>query len=213
MLSANLGTFDVETVWAEQNLPGHEVTVHRWTDETFPPRHLSMTPRLQAKLPKMFGWEMAPGAELYLWIDASFALQRDDVAAWFLGHLAAADFACFAHPKRSTIVEEHAYIKTQMAGGNGYLLSRYSGELFDEALAAILDQTLYIDDALYASGAFIYRDSPKVRDAMREWWFHTSRYLVMDQLALPYVLRRNGLDTRVLPGNIFKNPYLVRIRR
>jgi hypothetical protein len=70
------------------------LTFHRFTDANFPPRPLAMTSRLQAGIPKMFGWQLRPGHDVYIWIDASRGLLRDDSVAWFLEQLEPASSSC-----------------------------------------------------------------------------------------------------------------------
>lgn len=208
IITANLGNFDPPGEWAEQ--PG--VPLVCFTDENFPPRSKSMTPRLQARIPKMFGWEMAPGFDTYIWCDASFAMQRPDSVAWLLDRMGDADMALFLHPDRRTIRDEHGFIKAKLAAGNRYLTDRYAGELLDEQLTAVTPDG-YIDDTLYASCSFAYRNVPWVRECLRAWWFHTSRYHTVDQLALPFVVRQ-FLSGRIvqIKENIYKTPYLTYIR-
>ena len=171
---------------------------HRWTDKTFPPRFRSMIPRLQAKIPKMFGWEMASGHDLYLWLDGTFILWRFGTVRWFVEQLGQADFAIFAHPSRETIRDEARMLREALAIWDPYICSRYEREFLDEQMGAI--PTDYPDDRLYAAGAFIYRDLPKTRAALTDWWVHTSRYHTDDQLSLPYVLWKHKVAVKVLPG-------------
>lgn len=208
MLSANLGQFAKQPKWAHQNLSGGTVDFYRWTDANFPPRTKALAPRLQAKIPKMFGWAMAPDYDLYLWLDGTFTVWTFRSAQWFVDHLGDADFAAFEHTMRHSIREEAQYLRDQMERGNQYLLSRYQGEDIDAQLAAI--PVDYPDDRLFAGGAFIYRDLPNVRQALTEWWVHTSIYHVIDQLALPYVLWKHKVNVSVLPGYFYDGPKLFR---
>ena len=63
---------------------------------------------------------------------------------------------------------------------------------------------------LFASTAFVYKDSPAVRAALKEWWYHTSRYHSIDQLSLPWAIR--DLKVRVIPDDYLKTPYLEYVR-
>lgn len=190
VISANLGGYDPPVAWVDQIVPaGVTVEVHRFDDTNFPPRSKAMTPALQCAIPKMFGWELVPGADVYLWIDASRGLLRPDTVAWFLDHLFAAELLLFLHPERSTIREEYDFVKARLARpGETYLTSRYAGEWLDAQYAAVTTPW-YLDNRLYASTAFCYRPTVPVQRMMNAWWFHKSRYLLHDQLALPYVVR------------------------
>lgn len=215
LLQAALGSLDTLVSPVSQTLlPGDTLYVRTFTDANFPPRTQTMTPRLQSRIAKMFGYEMTPGYDAYLWVDASFSLQRPDCVAWFMAHLQGADFCTFAHPERSSCAEEAAFIEQKIADGSRYLSDRYRGELVEEQLTAI-QQPGFVDDQLYASMVIGYRNTPSVRAMLREWWVHTSRYHAVDQLALPLVLWQWASSVRlsVLPGDPFNCPYLTRVRK
>ena len=208
MLSANLGPSNEQPRWAHQDVPGYDVAFHRWTDATFPPRMRCMSSRLQSKIPKCFGWEMAPGYDLYIWLDGTFLIWRFQSARWFVEQLGDSDFGVFAHPNRTSIRQEAEMLRQAVAIFDPYICSRYEGELLEEQLAAIW--ATYPDDKLFCGGAFIYRNTAQVREMLTEWWVHISRYHVIDQLSLPYVLWKHKIDTKVLPGDFYNGPHLFR---
>mgnify|MGYP001615419993 FL=1 len=47
---------------------------------------------------------------------------------------------------------------------------------------------------------------------LTEWWVHISRFHSVDQLALPYLVHKHGLNVLRLSENIYRFPYLTRIR-
>lgn len=200
LVTANLGNFEQPSRIVGQGIRDGLVHIHRFTDENFPPRSC-MHPRLQAKIPKMFAWELIPGMDLYLWIDASFTVWRPSTTQWFIDTLGDADAAFFPHTDRTSIRAEAEMLQKAVAAGDSYLCNRYRGEWVDQQLAAIPPD--YPDDRLYCGGAFIYRNQDNVRAALSDWWFHTSRYHVVDQLALPYVLWKNQVNVRPLPGGFY----------
>src|SRR3989344_702108 len=108
IISVNLGGFDKETHHVPQSL-AHDYFM--FTDENFPPRFNSLTPRLQAKIPKFFGWQLAPGYDYYVWLDGSFTITHPDTIKWLLQNCEGVDFAVFKHDKRQTIAEEAARVK------------------------------------------------------------------------------------------------------
>lgn len=215
LLQAALGTLDTIVPPVPQELPpGVTLDVITFTDANVPLRSQTMSPRLQARIPKMFGYEMAPGYDVYVWVDASFSLQRPGCVAWMLGHLGDDQFVTFAHPARSTCQAEAIFIEGKIAAGNRYLTDRYAHEDTAGQLRAIR-QPGFVDDRLYATMVIGYRDTASVRAMLREWWVHTSRYHAVDQLALPFVLWQWASSVRVavLPGDPFHCPYLTRVRR
>jgi len=213
VITANLGSFDRLQDYAGQDLPPSvEMTRVIFTDSNFPPRTHSLTPRLQARIPKMFGWQMCPGYDYYIWVDASCALLDRNSVAWFLKHLTKGcyEIALFRHPDRHSIREEADFLRLKLAEHNKYLTPRYAGEDIDGQLAEIMSDPLYKDDVLYASTALAYADTRLVRSALKEWWYHTSRYHSIDQLSLPYVVR--NLTIGHLDGSYLDCPYLTYTR-
>lgn len=154
----------------------------------------------------MFGWQLIPDYDVYIWLDGSFSLPRGDSVQWFLDQLGDADMALFKHPWRDTIKEETDHIEEYLRKGNEYITKRYANGFHNEQLADIKLDKDYIDDHLFTSTAFIYRDSEAVRDALRMWWLHTSRYFTVDQIALPYVVR--NLKVNTIEDNQYKTSYL-----
>lgn len=192
VVSANFGDF-------EKPVDDGRVTI---TEKEYPARDKSMTPRLQARIVKTHMWEFVPGYNYYLWVDSSCRL-RDE--GWFVDKLGDADTAVFKHPHRKTVQEEADYLKKRLEIGCPYITPRYQNEDIDGQLAMVDPEA-----ELYASTAFICRNSPKVRAAMRDWWYHISRYHSIDQLSLPHVLR--GLNVNVIPDNYLKCEALEYVR-
>lgn len=212
ILSANLGNFDkpVNDVFQEIDA---DVTHWRFTDDDFPPI-IGLTPRLQYRIPKMFGWQFLNKEnfgwhDYILWLDSSMSLQRPDSLMWFLEKCKNYDMALFKHPWRSTITEETNHIEEKLKEGNKYITSRYKNGLHKEQLAECLADSHFEDNALYASTAFIYKNNQKVHDMMWEWWKQQSRYFTVDQISLPYAIFKSGLNVNVIEENIFKNEFIT----
>jgi len=187
---------------ADQNVP---VEHYSFTYDNFPARTQNMGARLQARIPKMFGWQIVPGADLYIWLDASFSLSQPISVEWLVASLGSGDLAIFAHPDRVTVRQEAEFIRKQIAQGNRYLVRRYLHEDIDGHLA-LLDHLAYPDDCLYATGALVYRPTATVQAAIWRWWAYTSRYHSVDQLSAPVAFWQEGLQPVILPGNIFTCP-------
>lgn len=205
--TANLDYFDKTEPNEEQNIP---VDYKHWTDLEFPPRFNAMTPRLQARLVKMFAWQMTPGYDFYLWVDSSCRLSRTDSVEWFLEQLGDKDMAVLKHNKRKTVQQEADYLKDRLelerAGKKDpYVISRYDGEDIDGALSEVNPNA-----RLFASTAFIYRNNAYTQAAMKEWWYQTSRYHSIDQLSLPHCLE--NLSYNVIDENYLDCKYLEYLR-
>lgn len=208
VLSANLGNFDTETENFSQETPDNveSVMFHRFTDDNFPPC-VGYTPRMQYRIPKLFGWQMFPGYDVYIWLDGSFSMQNTRSVRWFFHHLGDADMAVFRHPYRKTIKEEVDHIEDHLQKGKPYITARYKGGLHKEQYEVIKKNYTYTDDHLYTSTAFIYRSYYPVWKALEEWWTLQSRYFTCDQIAMPYALR--SLKINVIDDNQYKIPFLT----
>lgn len=211
--TANLSGFDKPQENEEQELPEGIDQIEYWrcTDEDFPPRFNAMTPRLQARLVKMFGWQMKPGFDFYLWVDSSCRLPRADSAKWFMEQLGDKDMAVFRHNERKTVQEEADYLKERLelertGKKKPYIIPRYENEDID-------GQMKEVDGAaqLYASTTFIYRNTTGVRVALKEWWVHTSRFHSIDQLSLSHAIK--GESYNVIDVDFLKCPYLEATRK
>src|SRR3990167_177864 len=200
IVRASLGGFDKPIVDEKQSIECDFIT---YTNDNFPPRHSSMTPRLQAKIPKYFAWQLEPDYDFYLWIDGNLRLAHKDTLKYFYDNCQDYDVVVLQHPRRNTIYWEYRYNwrgLNQRTTSN-YLTERYTNELLDEQYEVIKNDKYYVDDLLVNGGIFIYRNTPEVQAMLKEWWYHVSRYLIMDQLSWAYVLKKSKLRVNVLPDN------------
>lgn len=210
ILTANLGNFDKRIDPVKQSVP---CDFHRFTDENFPPRFNAMTPRLQARIPKMFGDQMKPGYNYYIWIDGSCSFQHPDSAKWLLEHCHYADMVVLKHPTRNSIQEEADYLKLRLKNKCPYITPRYENELIDEQLESIQKDKDFVDDKLFASTVMIYKTSGRIHGLLSHWWYHTSRFHSIDQLSLPYVIAKSKCNVKVLDENYWKSKYITYIRK
>lgn len=204
ILQANLGAFDTPIDPVEQIAP---VTFHRWTDDNFPPI-TGLTPRLQYRIPKLFGWQMLPGYDFYIWLDGVVSFKRDDSAMWYMDQLGDGDMAFFHHPQRHSIKSEVDHIEEHLQQGKPYITPRYKNGLHKEQYAEILTDTGFVDDKLWASTTFIYRNTKKVQEALKDWWYYQSRYYTCDQVPLPYVLWKHDINVKDFNEPIYKTGYM-----
>lgn len=214
ILTANLGDFDIPHDPSPQFFPKgiEKVKFHRFTYDDFPPI-AGLSPRFQYRIPKLFGWEMYPGFDIYIWLDGVFSIQKDDSLKWFKQQLGDADAAFFKHPQRRTIFEEVDYIDRKLKQGNDYIVSRYDNGLHQEQMAEIRKDRLFNDNHLYTSTAFIYRNTVQVQDMMRRWWYMQSRYFTCDQVSLPYAIFKSKIKVNTIEENQYRIPYLTEVSK
>ena len=217
LISADLGGLrgNLSPRYAPQELPQGWSLDSFFFDETNFPLRPSLSPRLQAKIPKMLGYELAPGYDFYIWIDSSFVVVDPGAVRWFVESCAGCDIAVFRHPERGSIRQEAEYIRQAVAEGNRYLASRYLGEPLDEQVRLYLADPQFRDLSLFSLGAFVYRAEmladPR-RNLMPLWFYHNARYSIQDQLSFPYLaylMRERGLRVGLLDGGIYDNGYLA----
>lgn len=207
--TANLSGIDRPLKHAPQSLPYKH---HTFNDTNFPPRSKAMTPRLQARIPKFFGWQLKPGYDFYMWLDGNLTLKHHDSLLNFLSGLDDADIVVLRHHRRPDIRQEVRYLRKGMREESRYLIDRYDGELLKEQYAEITADKDYVDDELFISGAFMYRDTPTVRAALKEAWYHTSRYHIVDQFGFVYALKSSGVKIRALDDD-YTNCWYLGVRR
>jgi len=207
ILTANLGNFDTPVDPVSQYLEGVDSAFHRFTDENFPPI-TGLTPRLQYRIPKLFGWQMESGYDVYIWLDGSVSLVHPEAIKWLLDQMRDADCAFFKHPNRNTVKEEVEHVEAYLQKGNEYIVSRYKNGLHKEMYKEILNDSNYTDNVLYASTAFIYRNNERVHDLMDTWWYYQSRYFTVDQIALPYAMYAAKVKVKKIDANVFNNQYI-----
>jgi len=209
VLSANLGGFDTTKESIKQNLPQDvDVTYHTWTDKDFPPI-VGYTPRFQYRIPKMFGWEMFPGYDYYIWMDGAMYFTNPDAIKWFLDMIEKTEFVVFKHPHRKSAAHEVAYIEGKLAQRNLYMSRRYQHGLHRENLTMMQQDKNWVDNQLYASTVFMYRNIPRIHEMMKTWWFLQSRYWSCDQIPLPYALWKHEVSVYRIDRNVFVNEYMA----
>lgn len=190
VLTTSLGDFDRVAQYCVQSVP---CVVYSYDE---PLRSKSMTPRLQAKIPKCFGWQLYPGYDYYMWLDGNLSLAHPDTVKYFRDNCE--DIVVLAHPTHKTIHWEYRYNWRGLNNNkpSRYLQTRYINEQLDEMYEQVKD---YKDAPMVNGGVFMYRSTPQTQALLKEWWYYCSRYTVMDQLAWAYLLHKSDLKVKILP--------------
>lgn len=209
VITANTGNFEKPLKHPKQSIA---CDFFHFNDENFPPRFNAMTPRLQARIVKMFGWQIVPDYDFYIWVDSSCVLSGPNSVKLFLSQCQDVDVVVFKHPNRGNIQQEADYLKHRLAINCPYITPRYENELIDEQLAEIAADKSFVDQNLFASTAVVYRNNEKVKDMMKEWWHHVSRYHSIDQLSFPYVLMQSGCKVKIIPDKYSNSAYITYVR-
>ena len=199
IISASFLGFDEPHNWEKQ-----PADIFRYTEKNFYLRK-AITPHMQSKIPKCFGWQMNPGYDFYIYIDASYQVLKG-MTEFMLSELGDKDIAVFPHPERKTIKEECDFLKDR--ANSKYVIKRYSGEFMDAECKEIFDDKGYADDLLLHAAIFIYKNNNITRNMLKEWWYHISRYHLCDQLSFPYVLKNSYCKYWVIPKMIKEVPFV-----
>lgn len=209
VIQANLGGLDNKVIHEPQTV---DCDFYTFTDENFPPRDKAMLPRLQAKIPKFFGWQLTPKHDYYLWLDGNIRLDKPEAVEYLLNQIKGHDIVVLRHPDRPDIRQEVRYTRKGVNQQSRYVVSRYEGEWLKELYDVIQNDRGYKDDLLVIGGMFLYRDTPEIRNMFKEWWYYNTRYIIQDQISFAYVLKKSGVRVKVLEHS-FKDWDLINITR
>lgn len=129
-----------------------------------------------------------------VWLDASFWLVGDVTALCKPG----IELAAFVHPWRKCIYEE-AEACIALKRDDAKLLA---------AQAAHYREAGYPSNAgLFAGGLVARHMSADMVKLGEAWWDEIQGHSSRDQISLPFVLRKLGMQCTPLQGNVYKNQY------
>lgn len=209
VIQASLGGIDNIAKHTPQTVPYDHFI---YTDENLPPRDKALRPRLQAKIPKFFGWQLAPDHDYYLWLDGNIGLNKPETLEYLLKEIEGYDIVVLRHPVRPNIRQEVRYTRKSINQESIYALARYTGEQYQELYELIEGDKDYVDDLLVIGGIFLYKNTTEVQVMMKEWWYYNTRYCLQDQLSFAYVLKKSGLKVKILDHD-FRKWDMIKINR
>lgn len=212
LITASLGGIDSDK--RDEHVPQTVQHDFYYVDDTILTPRSVMHPRLQAKIPKMLGWRMFPGYDVYVWMDASFQITDANFLAWIIGSMGDNDIALFPHAEgRTNIKEECIHVVSNIVQDNEfgqYLRERYDSEPVVEQTAFYLSNDEYKDENLFCGGLFVYRNTMSIQAMLQEWFMHNIMFTIEDQLSLPYVLTHAPCKVTLIRDNCYHNQYVTR---
>jgi hypothetical protein len=163
------------------------------SDKNFVHRNKIFHPRLQAKIPKILGYELYPDFDYYFWLDGNFSLASENSVMHFVKDCENLDACFFLHPQRTTVKEEFDFMFNNLQN-NTHIQGKYQNECIKEQYEEYQKLKDFDNQPLYACGAFVYNKSLIFKqefNLLQQWFYHNCRYSVQDQLSLPYLLLKN----------------------
>lgn len=149
-------------------------------------------PRLRAKFPKMMNVLARDYYDVTIWIDSTITVTRmDRLVAECAASLEGKEIALFSHPERASIMEE--------VGASSSMQKYVGQDLFSQASRYFADG-FPTEHTLYAGGVI-------ARSALLEkfgsLWLDQMSLSLQDQISLPYVLWKLGIEPGVIPGSVY----------
>lgn len=170
----------------------------RWRVVLDPPRYEH--PRMAAKVHKMLPHEVLDGGRRWaLWIDANVLIDNPAFAREAIAAAAStgAGVTTFRHPQRDCIYEEAIACSE---------LPKCEGVPVLEQVAAYRAEGYPPHAGLYGCRSIAWdTTSSAARQLGRRWLDECERWTFRDQLSLPVVARRMGLEPGVFPHHKFRH--------
>jgi hypothetical protein len=181
--------------------------VRGWQWRPLPPETAGFTQSMANRWCKFFPDRLFPDADVTVYADGAILMLGDlqPLLAEFRDSGAA--IGLFRHQRRDTVEDELAFC---LKRGKIAEADRARGEA---QLAAYRDDGLLPGGYVLTQNGVILRrhDNPALPTAMQLWWDEMRTRTRRDQLSLPWVLHRTGLQAHVWPWNYSRaNPYFLR---
>ena len=141
-------------------------------------------PRLSAKRPRCLPWEYVDD-DTVLWLDGSFIV-ADGAAQIVDQHLADGDLVLWRHPSGRIDAYEEAEFSAP--------LPKYRDEPLREQCKTYHLAGLPTGSGLWETGMLARRRTRLIEDMGRMWLNEIHRHTIQDQVSLPYVLWRLGIE-------------------
>lgn len=212
ILSADIGNLDSPKPGImKQVLPINWELDYKYINETvLPLRPVSLSPRMQSKIPKMLGFEYTD-ADFIIWLDSAYTIKTDNFVKWMLDHLNylnGGKICLMPHDQRKSIKSELDFVMMLMLRKDPYILNRYFNEPMINQVNTYLNDKTFNDTWLAAAGCFIYHNTLEMQLVMKDWLLECVKWSCQDQFSLPYVLNKHKIIPRWLDHSVWDCPHL-----
>jgi hypothetical protein len=151
-------------------------------------------PRLSAKWRKCH----PPDVDQSIWVDGSIDCNNPDYYTEVLHQLDHGDMVMFPHPDRTSLLAE-AYVSEMMP--------KYHGLRVLEQAEHYIENWGWPDDTLWASTTIGRNHTPAVLQLGAAWFAENEHWTYQDQISLPPLIVRYGIDVAPLGYSLWRNPW------
>lgn len=162
--------------------------------------------RRNAKIYKVLPNLFFPNYDYWFWMDTTHDLIMDpsEVIKNYMGD---SEIGLWVHTSRNCAYQEGEEIKR---------LKYDHINLVDNQLNYYRSQGFPENYGLFELPVSIRKNTHNVQKLNLRWWDQISRYSSRDQISMPFVIWRTGVDIKILPGfsngGLGKNPIMPQVR-
>jgi hypothetical protein len=140
--------------------------------------------------------------EFCVYLDGSFQIASPDFLEFMLDNLTGNQIAFFKHPWRDCIYDEAEVCMTK---------PKYNHKDIRAQMEEYVNDRMPRHYGLWACGCFAFRNNQSVSSFRNLWWQELSTASTMDQISLPYLVRRHRFEKAVktIDKDIYDNEYLT----
>jgi hypothetical protein len=140
--------------------------------------------------------------ELCVYIDGSFQIGHPRFVEFMLDNLYGHDMVFFKHPWRDCIYDEADVCVT---------IPKYNHKDINAQIERYRAEGMPRHFGLWACGCFAFRNNRDTASFRSAWWRELKRTSTMDQISLPYIVRKKQFENniRTLNQDIYNNDYLT----
>lgn len=163
---------------------------------------LSLNPILTARMHKILPHRFLKDYDYTIWMDGSYDL-IGDITELF-SYVDNKSMALFSHVLGDNcITEEAVRIKE--------IIKNVDHELINLQTNVYINSGLPANFGLFETGILVRKTfDPLLIETMERWWAELQKYSHRDQISLPYVLWKTGLDINIIKGNLWKSELFIR---
>ena len=151
------------------------------------PKVVFDSPRKTSRWHKLHSHVLFPDADITIWFDSNLVLGAPLHS--FLDHISG-DFSSLNHPHRQCLYDE---------GEEIIRLQWESWEKIPGQLQAYRSEGYPEQHGLVSTRVVARTNSPAAQELNALWWQHVEKHSLRDQISLPYVLWKLGMEPNFIP--------------